>query len=45
MTIELEMAAKAGDFSVISVKSGVLIQYVKALLVNIQKWLARIDVQ
>ena len=43
MALELEIAAKAGDFSLVSAKNGALIQYVKELLVNIQKWLAKLD--
>ena len=45
MALELEIAAKAGDFSLISAKNGALIQYVKELLVNIQKWLDKLDTQ
>jgi len=45
MALELEMAAKAGDFPLISAKNGALIQYVKELLVNIQKWLEKLDAQ
>jgi signal transduction histidine kinase/CheY-like chemotaxis protein len=43
MALELEMAAKAGDFPLIQAKNGALIQYVKDLLSNIQKWLAKTD--
>jgi hypothetical protein len=43
MALELEMLAKAGDFAGVQAKNGALIQYVKVLLGNIQKWLARID--
>jgi len=43
MALELEMAAKAGDISLVLAKNGALIQYVKELLDNIQKWLAKID--
>jgi signal transduction histidine kinase/CheY-like chemotaxis protein len=43
MALELEMAAKAGDFPLIQAKNGALIQYVKELLTNIQKWLAKVD--
>jgi CheY-like chemotaxis protein/signal transduction histidine kinase len=43
MALELETAAKAGDFALVSAKNGALIQYVKELLANIQKWLAKLD--
>jgi signal transduction histidine kinase/DNA-binding response OmpR family regulator/HPt (histidine-containing phosphotransfer) domain-containing protein len=43
MALELEMAAKAGDFSLVSAKNGALILYVKELLANIQQWLAKLD--
>jgi CheY-like chemotaxis protein/anti-sigma regulatory factor (Ser/Thr protein kinase) len=43
MALELEMAAKTGDFPLVQAKNGALIQYVKELLANIQKWLAKLD--
>jgi signal transduction histidine kinase/DNA-binding response OmpR family regulator/HPt (histidine-containing phosphotransfer) domain-containing protein len=43
MALELEMAAKAGDFPLVQAKNGALIQYVTELLTNIQKWLAKLD--
>jgi len=43
MAYELEMAAKNGDISLVLEKNGVLIQYVKELLGNIQKWLNKLD--
>jgi CheY-like chemotaxis protein/sensor histidine kinase regulating citrate/malate metabolism len=43
MALELEMAGKAGDIAAIMAKNGALIEYVKTLLVNIEKWLAKID--
>jgi len=43
MALELEMAAKAGDFPLVLAKNGALILYVKELLVNIQKWLNKLD--
>ena len=43
MALELEMAAKAGDFAAVSAKNGALIKYVKELLVNAEKWLAKAD--
>jgi len=43
MALELEILAKAGDLSGVLAKNGALIQYVKVLLVNIEKWLAKVD--
>ena len=43
MALELEMAAKAGDLATISAKNGALISYVKELLDNAQKWVAKVD--
>jgi signal transduction histidine kinase/DNA-binding response OmpR family regulator/HPt (histidine-containing phosphotransfer) domain-containing protein len=43
MAFELETAAKAGDLNLIMAKNGALIHYVKELLVNIERWLAKID--
>jgi signal transduction histidine kinase/CheY-like chemotaxis protein len=43
MALELEMAGKAGDFSLVQAKNGALIQYIIELLANIQKWLAKVD--
>jgi len=43
MALELEMAGKAGDLSLIMAKNETLINYVKELLANIQKWLAKVD--
>jgi len=40
MALELEMLARAGDISGVLAKNEALIQYVKNLMVNIQKWLA-----
>jgi CheY-like chemotaxis protein/signal transduction histidine kinase len=45
MALELEMAGKAGDLATIMAKNEALIKYVKDLLVNIQKWLAKVDAQ
>jgi hypothetical protein len=43
MALELEMLAKAGDLAGVLAKNGALIQYVKVLLGNIQKWLDKLD--
>jgi CheY-like chemotaxis protein/anti-sigma regulatory factor (Ser/Thr protein kinase) len=43
MALELEMLAKAGDLTGVLAKNGTLLKYVKELLDNIQKWLARLD--
>jgi len=43
MALELEMAGKAGDITTVLAKNGALIQYVKTLLDDIQKWLAKAD--
>jgi len=43
MALELEMAAKAGDLATISAKNEALIAYVKELLDNAQKWIAKAD--
>jgi len=43
MAYDLEQLSKAGDISGVLAKNGALLQYVKDLLVNIQKWLARLD--
>ena len=43
MALELEAAAKAGDFATISAKNETLIKYVKELLVNAEKWLTKAD--
>jgi signal transduction histidine kinase/CheY-like chemotaxis protein len=43
MALELEMAAKAGDLALVQAKNGALLQHVKELLSNIQKWLAKVD--
>jgi HPt (histidine-containing phosphotransfer) domain-containing protein len=45
MALELEMAGKAGDLAKIMAKNETLIKYVKELLVNIQKWLDKVDAQ
>jgi signal transduction histidine kinase/CheY-like chemotaxis protein len=45
MALELEMAAKAGNLALIEAKNGALIQYVKELLANIQKWVTKLDAQ
>jgi len=42
MAYDLEMLAKAGDFSGVMAKNGQLIQYVRTLLTNIEKWLAKL---
>jgi len=43
MALELETAAKAGDLPLVLAKNGALILYIKELLVNIQKWLNKLD--
>jgi len=45
MALELEMAGKAGDISTVLAKNGALIQYIKELLDNAQKWLAQAEEQ
>jgi CheY-like chemotaxis protein len=45
MALELEMAGKAGDLATIMAKNETLIKDVKDLLVNIQKWLDKVDAQ
>jgi len=45
MALDLEMAGKAGDLATIMAKNDALIKYVKELLANIQKWLAKADAQ
>jgi len=43
MAYDLEQLAKADDIAGVLAKNGALLQYVKDLLVNIEKWLARFD--
>ena len=43
MALELEMLGKAGDLSGIQAKNEAFIQYAKELIVNVQKYLAKID--
>jgi len=43
MALELEMLGRAGDLSGVLAKNGAFIQYAKELIVNIQKYLAKID--
>jgi signal transduction histidine kinase/CheY-like chemotaxis protein len=45
MAYELEVAAKNGNLSLILVKNGAVIKYVKELLGEIQKWLNKVDSQ
>jgi len=44
MAYDLEMLARAGDLSGVLAKNDACIKYVKDLLVNIQNWLAKIEV-
>jgi signal transduction histidine kinase/DNA-binding response OmpR family regulator len=44
MALELEMLGRAGDLSGVLAKNGTFIQYAKELIVNVEKYLAKIDV-
>jgi CheY-like chemotaxis protein len=43
MALELEMLGRAGDLSGVLAKNGTFIQYAKELIVNVEKYLAKID--
>jgi len=43
MALELEMLSKAGNLAEVQAKNGAFLQYIRDLLDNIQKWLARFD--
>jgi len=44
MALELEMQGRAGDLSGVLAKNDTFIQYAKELIVNVEKYLAKIDV-
>jgi signal transduction histidine kinase/DNA-binding response OmpR family regulator len=43
MALELEMMGRAGDLSGVQAKNGTFIKYAKELIVNVEKYLAKID--
>jgi hypothetical protein len=44
MALELEMLGRAGDLSGVLAKNDTFIKYAKELIVNVQKYMAKIDV-
>jgi len=44
MALELETLGRARDFSGILAKNDTFIKYAKELIVNVQKYLAKIDI-
>jgi HPt (histidine-containing phosphotransfer) domain-containing protein len=43
MALELEMLGRAGDLDGVLAKNGTFIQYAKELIINVEKYLSKID--